>query len=135
MRKKNDKGKDRHMSCLRTFREEVYAENLHSPLFSKRDHTSLWQTEVKGFFNHCMLLIVQYLKTYLISFGSVIAQLDWSPRATRPHSGGLAEESRGEAIQKKELDYPVKSDADLREESLRPDNDKHRNRVSYQLNG
>jgi len=102
------------MSCFRTFREEVYAENLYSPLFSKRDHTSLWQTEVKVFFNHCMLLIVQYLKTYLISFGSVIAQLDW-------------------AIQKKELDYPVKSDADLREESLRPDNDKHWNRSRYEL--
>jgi hypothetical protein len=26
-------------------------------------------------------------------------------------------------IQRKGLDYPVKSDADLREESLRPDND------------
>ena len=35
-----------------------------------------------------MLLIIQHLKNYLISFGSVIAQLDW-------------------AIQKK-LDYPVK---------------------------
>jgi hypothetical protein len=53
-----------------------------------------------------MLLIIQHLKSYLISFGSVIAQLDW-------------------AIQKKELDYPVKSDADLREEALRPDNDNH----------
>src|SRR4030066_864929 len=46
----------------------------------------------------CMLLIIQHFKSYLISFGSVIAQLDWSPLATR----------RGEAIQKKELDYPVK---------------------------
>jgi hypothetical protein len=36
-----------------------------------------------------MLLIVRHLKSYLRSFGSVIAQLDW-------------------AIQKKELDYPVK---------------------------
>jgi hypothetical protein len=35
-----------------------------------------------------MLLIIQHLKSYSISFGSVIAQLDW-------------------AIQKKELDYPV----------------------------
>ena len=60
-----------------------------------------------------MLLIIQHLKRYLISFGSVIAQLDW-------------------AIQKKELDYPVKSDADLREEALRPDNDKHWNRVRYE---
>jgi hypothetical protein len=58
-----------------------------------------------------MLLIIQHLKSYLISFGSVIAQLDWSPLATR----------RGEAIQKKGLDYPVK-----------PDNDKHWNRVRYE---
>jgi hypothetical protein len=48
-----------------------------------------------------MLLIIQHLKSYSISFGSVIAQLDW-------------------AIQKKELDYPVK-----------PDNDNHWNRVRY----
>jgi hypothetical protein len=32
----------------------------------------------------------------------------------------------------KELDYPVKSDADLREESLRPDNDKYWNRGRYE---
>jgi len=50
-----------------------------------------------------MLLIIQHLKSYLISFGSVIAQLDW-------------------AIQKKELDYPVK-----------PDNDNHWNRVRYEF--
>jgi hypothetical protein len=50
-----------------------------------------------------MLLIIQHLKSYSISFGSVIAQLDW-------------------AIQKKELDYPVK-----------PDNDNHWNRVRYEL--
>jgi hypothetical protein len=49
-----------------------------------------------------MLLIIQHLKSYLISFSSVIAQLDW-------------------AIQKKELDYPVK-----------PDNDNHWNRVRYE---
>ena len=49
-----------------------------------------------------MLLIIQHLESYLISFGSVIAQLDW-------------------AIQKKELDYPVK-----------PDNDNHWNRVRYE---
>ena len=49
-----------------------------------------------------MLLIIQHLKSYLISFGSVIAQLDW-------------------AIQKKELDYPVK-----------PDNNNHWNRVHYE---
>ncbi len=49
-----------------------------------------------------MLLIIQHLKSYLISFGSVIAQLDW-------------------AIQKKELDYPVK-----------PDNDNHWNGVHYE---
>jgi len=42
-----------------------------------------------------MLLIFKDLKSFLIFFGSVIAQLDW-------------------AIQRKELDYPVK-----------PDNDKH----------
>ena len=36
-----------------------------------------------------MLLIIQHLKRYLIFFSYVIAQLDW-------------------AIQKKELDYPVK---------------------------
>ena len=60
-----------------------------------------------------MLSIVQHPKSYLIPFGSVIAQLDW-------------------AIQKKELDYPVKSDADLREESLRPDNNKDWNRVHYE---
>jgi len=48
-----------------------------------------------------MLLIIRHLKSYLIPFGSVIAQLDW-------------------AIQKKELDYPVK-----------PDNDNHWNRVLY----
>jgi len=46
-----------------------------------------------------MLLIIQHLKSYLMSFGSVIARLD-------------------RAIQKKELDYPVK-----------PDNDKHWNGV------
>jgi hypothetical protein len=60
-----------------------------------------------------MLLIFNDPKSYLRSFGSVIAQLDW-------------------AIQKKQLDYPVKSDADLREESLRPDNDNHWNRVRYE---
>jgi hypothetical protein len=49
-----------------------------------------------------MLLIVQHLKSYLISFGSVIAQLD-------------------RAIQKKELDYLVN-----------PDNDNHWNRVRYE---
>jgi len=52
-----------------------------------------------------VLLIVQHLKSYLISFGSVIAQLDW-------------------AIQEKELDYPVK-----------PDNDKHWNGVRPELSG
>ena len=36
-----------------------------------------------------MLLIIHHLKSYLISFNSVIARLDW-------------------AIQKKGLDYPVK---------------------------
>jgi hypothetical protein len=51
-----------------------------------------------------MLLIIQHLKNYLISFGSVIAQLDW-------------------AIQKKALDYPVK-----------PDNDKHWNKIRYAIN-
>jgi len=51
-----------------------------------------------------MLLIVQYLKSYFRSFGSVIGQLD-------------------RAIQKKELDYPVK-----------PDNDKHWNKVHYAIN-
>ena len=69
-----------------------------------------------------MLLIIEDIKSYLRFFVSVIARLDRSPWATR----------RGEAIQKKELDYPVKSDADLREESLRPDNDKHWNRVRYE---
>ena len=69
-----------------------------------------------------MLLIFKDLKSCLRFFVSVIARLDRSPQATR----------RGEAIQKKELDYPVKSDADLREESLRPDNDKHWNRVRYE---
>jgi hypothetical protein len=49
-----------------------------------------------------MLLIIHHLKSYLISFGSVIAQLDW-------------------AIQKKELDYPVK-----------PDNDNHWKIVLYE---
>ena len=54
-----------------------------------------------------------YRWNWVIFFCSVIAQLDW-------------------AIQKKELDYPVKSDADLREEALRPDNDNHWNRVRYE---
>jgi hypothetical protein len=49
-----------------------------------------------------MLFILKELKSYLRSFSSVIAQLDW-------------------AIQKKELDYPVK-----------PDNDNHWNRVRYE---
>jgi hypothetical protein len=49
-----------------------------------------------------MLLIIQNLKSHLISFGSVVAQLDW-------------------AIKKEELDYPVKLD-----------NDKHWNRVRYE---
>jgi hypothetical protein len=49
-----------------------------------------------------MLLIIQYLRSYFIYFGSVIAQLDW-------------------AIQKKELAYPVK-----------PANDKHWNKVRYE---
>jgi len=48
-----------------------------------------------------MLLLFKYLKSFLRSFGFVIAQLDW-------------------AIQEKELDYPVK-----------PDNDNHWNRVYY----
>jgi hypothetical protein len=47
-----------------------------------------------------MLLIIQHLKSYLISFASVIARLD-------------------RAIQKKGLDYPVK-----------PDNDNHWSRNS-----
>jgi len=38
---------------------------------------------------------------------TIAQSLDRSPLATRPHSGGLAEESRGEAIQRKGLDYPV----------------------------
>jgi len=50
-----------------------------------------------------MRLIIQHLKSYLISFGSVIAQLDW-------------------AIQKKELDYPVNPPE-------AEDNDKHWNGV------
>jgi len=45
-----------------------------------------------------MLLIIQHLKSYLISFGSVIAQLDWAIQRA-----GLIGQSR-----KKELDYPVK---------------------------
>jgi hypothetical protein len=49
-----------------------------------------------------MLLIIQHLNSYSISFGSVIVQLDW-------------------AIQGKELDYPVK-----------PDNDNHWNRVRFE---
>jgi hypothetical protein len=57
-----------------------------------------------------------------LNFFSVIARLDRSPQATR----------RGEAIQRKELDYPVKSYADLREESLRPDNYNHWNRVGHE---
>jgi len=36
------------------------------------------------------------------------------------------------AIQRKNVDYPVKSDADLREESLRPDNDSRWNRINYE---
>jgi len=71
-----------------------------------------------------MLLIIEDIKSYLRFFVSVIARL---VEAT------LSEDShRDRAIQKKELDYPVKSDADLREESLRPDNDKHWNRVRYE---
>jgi len=52
-------------------------------------------------YTEVMRLILKDFKSCLISFGSVIAQLDW-------------------AIQKKELDYPVK-----------PDNDNHRNRVYH----
>jgi hypothetical protein len=66
MRKKNDKGKDRHMSCLRIFRIEVYAENSYQgvhnwidinqkisprPSFPKRGNTSLWQREVRRDFS------------------------------------------------------------------------------------
>jgi len=47
-----------------------------------------------------VLLIIRHLKSYLISFGFVIAQLDW-------------------AIQKKELDYPVKLDNDNRWNKVR----------------
>jgi len=53
-----------------------------------------------------MLLLVRHLKSYLRSFGSVIAQLDW-------------------AIQKKQLDYPVNP-------PKAEDNDKHWNRVRYE---
>jgi len=35
------------------------------------------------------------------------------------------------AIQREIVDYPVKSDADFREEVLRPDNDSHWNRGRY----
>jgi hypothetical protein len=57
-----------------------------------------------------MLLIIQNLKSHLISFGSVIAQPP------------IAVEGKLErAIQKEELDYPVKLD-----------NDKHWNRVRYE---
>jgi hypothetical protein len=68
-----------------------------------------------------MLLIIQHLKSYSISFSSVIAQLDFDVSSV---------ERLGNP--EKELDYPVKSDADLREESLRPDNDNHWNRVRYE---
>ena len=68
------------MSCLRTFRIEVYARNITMPLFSKesRKFSGFGKGGYRGFFNHCMLLIVQHPKKYLISFGSVIAQLDWA---------------------------------------------------------
>jgi hypothetical protein len=72
-----------------------------------------------------MLLIFKDLKSCLRFSVSVIARLDRSPLATRPHSGGLAEESRGEAIQKKELDYPVNP-------PKAEDNDNHWNRVRYE---
>jgi hypothetical protein len=56
-----------------------------------------------------MLLTFNGLKSYLISFGSVIAQLDW-------------------AIQKKELDYPVNP-------PKAEDNDDHWNRVCINRRG
>ncbi len=61
-----------------------------------------------------MLLIFKDLKKVLSFFPSLPGLIG--------RLGRLAEErqSRG-----KGLDYPVESDADLREESLRPDNDNH----------
>jgi hypothetical protein len=59
-----------------------------------------------------MLLIVQDLKSYLISFGSVIVQLDCSPRSHQRIRLSAGATRRGETIQKKELDYPVKPDND-----------------------
>jgi hypothetical protein len=50
-----------------------------------------------------MLLIIQHLKNYLISFGSVIAQ----PPCHSPTRSGNPEGRLDWAIQKK-LDYPVK---------------------------
>jgi hypothetical protein len=94
-----------------------------------------------------MLLIIQHLKSYLISFNSVIAQLGgcvvitlkWNivilnevknliesmPYKTeilrlKPQND-IATQPLDRAIQKKELDYPVK-----------PDNDNHWNRVRYE---
>ena len=59
-----------------------------------------------------MLLIIQ-TKRYLISLVLSLPNLLGQSR-------------------KKELDYPVKSDADLHEESLRPYNDNHWNRIRYE---
>jgi hypothetical protein len=55
-----------------------------------------------------MLLIIQHLKSYSISFGSVIAQ----PPGHSPIRSGNPEGRLDWAIQKKELDYPVKPDND-----------------------
>jgi hypothetical protein len=63
-----------------------------------------------------MLFILKHLKKRLLSFAVFFASV--IPRLDR-------------GIQRKAMDYPVKSDADLREESLRPDNDNHWNRVLY----
>jgi len=71
----------------------LWESRKHSGLESDREKDGLWRT--------VMLLIFKDLKKVLSFLVSVIARLD-------------------RAIQRKELDYPVK-----------PDNDKHWNRVRY----
>jgi hypothetical protein len=59
-----------------------------------------------------MSLVLKDLKKVLSFLVSVIARLDRSPHSpqrTRPSAGTAR---RGEAIRKKELDYPVKLDND-----------------------
>jgi hypothetical protein len=64
-----------------------------------------------------MLSIFKDLKSYLTSFGFVIAQ----PPGHSPTRSGNPEGRLDWAIHKKELDYPVK-----------PDNDNYWNRVRYE---